>query len=283
MGEFDNKIVCTKSKITNIANQIRTELSESNTYKIDDMPAKIHAVASAGTATIEPLTITQNGTYNATTEIDGYAPVVVNVEGGSATEATKIKIVKSLPGTLTNGAVYLIPNETILPAIPSDTGLTKFIITANLDDALNDYDDATEFYLMCSDLGLHTDFIGEGANKNLLTFTNSGGVTSGEDSPPTKAYKYTVGGSLQWTEVTVSTIWNTESYKKLTNVVYASENITQRRSEEFRYGTASNIVDSDGKASDLYHVFNYKVYYVSNGSASNLGNHDLKWVASNFR
>ena len=283
MGEFDDKVVCTKSKLTAIADQIRTELEESNTYTLDDMPTKIHAVASAGTATIEPIEITQNGTYNATTEIDGYAPVVVNVSGGSATEVSKVKIVSALPSTVVDGTVYLVPQMQILPAIPDDTGLTKFIITANVDDALNNYDNATEYYLMCSDLALHTDFVGEGAVKNLLTFTNAGGVTSGEDSPPTKAYKYTVGGSLQWTEITVSTIWNTESYKKLTNVIYASENITQRRSGDFKYSPASNIVGSDGKATDLYKVLQYKVYYATNGSATNLGNHDLKWVVANFR
>ena len=283
MGEFDDKVVCTKSKVTAIADQIRTELEESDTYTLDEMPAKVHAVASAGTATIESITITSNGTYNATTEIDGYAPVVVNVEGGSATEVSKVKIVSALPSTVVDGTVYLVPQLQILPAIPDDTGLTKFIITANLDDALNNYDSATEFYLLCSNLGLHTCFVGENANKNILTFTDAGGVTSGENEPPTKVYKYTVGGSLQWVEIDVGTFWASEAYKRLTNVIYASENITVRRSGDFRYGTASNIVGSDGKATDLYKVIQYKVYYANNGSATNLGNHDLKWVVNNFR
>lgn len=203
--------------------------------------------------------------------------------GGGETEVSKVKIVSALPSTVVDGTVYLVPQMQILPAIPDDTGLIKFIITANLDNALNNYDNATEFYLMCSDLGLHTCFVGEEANVNQLIFTNSTGVLdSDKNKPPSKIYKYTVGGSLQWVEIDAGTFWASDVYRRLTNVIYASETITQRRSGDFRYSTASNIVGSDGKATNLYKVIQYKVYYANNGT-TNLGNHDLKWVVANFR
>lgn len=43
---------------------------------------KTEGTASGGTANIEELTVTQNGTYTASGNVDGYSPVIVNVSGG---------------------------------------------------------------------------------------------------------------------------------------------------------------------------------------------------------
>ena len=82
MAELDDKVIVTKQKITDIADQIRAELSESDEYKLDVMPTKIHEVAQGGggSAVINPLSVTQNGTYTATGNVDGYSPVTVAVE-----------------------------------------------------------------------------------------------------------------------------------------------------------------------------------------------------------
>ena len=82
MAEFDDKVYVTKQKLTNIADQIRAELSENDEYKLDVMPTKIHEVAQGGggSAVINPLSITANGTYTATGNVDGYSPVTVAVE-----------------------------------------------------------------------------------------------------------------------------------------------------------------------------------------------------------
>lgn len=79
MGEFDNKVVCTKSKIVDVADAIRYKLSESDTYTLDEMPDKVRAISGGGSAVIEPLSITQNGTYTATGNVDGYSPITVAV------------------------------------------------------------------------------------------------------------------------------------------------------------------------------------------------------------
>lgn len=81
MAELDDKVIVTKQKITDIADQIRAELSETDEYKLDVMPTKIHEVAQGGggSAVINPLSITANGTYTATGNVDGYSPITVAV------------------------------------------------------------------------------------------------------------------------------------------------------------------------------------------------------------
>lgn len=44
--------------------------------------SKVVGTASGGSAVIEPLSVTANGTYSAPSGVDGYSPVTVNVSGG---------------------------------------------------------------------------------------------------------------------------------------------------------------------------------------------------------
>lgn len=63
------------------------------------------AVAGLGTVSesvIEPLTITENGTYNAPEGVDGYNPVVVNVAGGSSADVRYVTF-KNHDGTVEYG------------------------------------------------------------------------------------------------------------------------------------------------------------------------------------
>lgn len=73
---MSDKVICTKSKITAIANKIRSKLSSQDTYKLDEMPA---AIESIGGAVLDQLSVTQNGTYTPPSGTDGYDEVTVNV------------------------------------------------------------------------------------------------------------------------------------------------------------------------------------------------------------
>lgn len=76
---MSDKVICTKSKITAIANKIRSKLSSQDTYTLDEMPSAIESISGGGSATIESLSITSNGTYTASGGVDGYSPITVNV------------------------------------------------------------------------------------------------------------------------------------------------------------------------------------------------------------
>ena len=79
MAELDDKVVCTKSKIEDVADAIRYKLGESDKYTLDEMPDKVRSISGGGSAVIESLSITQNGTYTATGNVDGYSPITVAV------------------------------------------------------------------------------------------------------------------------------------------------------------------------------------------------------------
>ena len=62
-------------------------ITENGTYNassddLDGYSSVVVNVQGGGGGTIEPLSVTQNGTYTPPSGVDGYAPVVVNVSGG---------------------------------------------------------------------------------------------------------------------------------------------------------------------------------------------------------
>lgn len=70
-----------------IGNAIREKNGETTTYKPAEMAAAITAISGGGEATIEALSITSNGTYNAPDGVDGYNPITVNVpQDGAPTD-----------------------------------------------------------------------------------------------------------------------------------------------------------------------------------------------------
>lgn len=75
----------TDTELTSIANAIRTK---GGTQAQLEFPtgfvSAVQAIPTGG-GVIQPLSATQNGTYNPPSGVDGYAPVTVNVSGGGST------------------------------------------------------------------------------------------------------------------------------------------------------------------------------------------------------
>ena len=76
----------TDTELTSIANAIRTK---GGTQAQLEFPtgfvSSIQAIPT-GSGVIQPLSVTQNGTYNPPSGVDGFAPVIVNVSGGGTTD-----------------------------------------------------------------------------------------------------------------------------------------------------------------------------------------------------
>ena len=73
------------SSLTSIANAIRTKGGTSASLEFPTgFVTAINNISGGGggSANIESLSITQNGTYTASGGVDGYSPVTVNVSGG---------------------------------------------------------------------------------------------------------------------------------------------------------------------------------------------------------
>ena len=59
-------------------------ITENGTHDVSGFAEAVVNVSGGGGATIESLTVTQNGTYTAPSGVDGYSPVTVNVSGGAS-------------------------------------------------------------------------------------------------------------------------------------------------------------------------------------------------------
>ena len=62
--------------------------------------------SGGGGATIQPLSVTQNGTYTAPTGVDGYSPVTVNVSGGGGISLDDVAM-KTISGVISGNASYV--------------------------------------------------------------------------------------------------------------------------------------------------------------------------------
>lgn len=62
-------------------------ITENGTHDVSGF-ASAEVNVSGGTPTIEPLSVTANGTYTAPSGVDGYSPVTVNVSGGGGSSDT---------------------------------------------------------------------------------------------------------------------------------------------------------------------------------------------------
>lgn len=77
------------SKLYAIASAIRAKTGDSSTMTVDDMPDEIGSISTG--AQVEPLSVTENGTYSAPTGY-AYSPVTVDVAGGGGYSADDIAL-----------------------------------------------------------------------------------------------------------------------------------------------------------------------------------------------
>lgn len=70
-------------KLNAIGEAIRAKTGKTDKLTLDEMPNEIASISGGGTTPanpiIEPLSVTENGTYTAPNGVDGYSPIEVNV------------------------------------------------------------------------------------------------------------------------------------------------------------------------------------------------------------
>lgn len=166
-----SEVIVTESYLADIAEAIREKNGTQNTYKPGQMAAAIEALP---TATIEPLSVTENGTYTAE-QGKAYSPITVEV-GGIWVEET-ISTSGAVTQTLDANTIYHFTGS-----------LTSLTITLNNTQNIPHY---------------HFDFI-SGATAPTLTMPNS--VTMPDDFAVEANKRYEVdvmnnyGAVITWTE-----------------------------------------------------------------------------------
>ena len=121
--------VVSDTNLTAVANAIRTKGGTSEQLEFpDDFVSAIGDIQTGGgsSVTVEPLSVTENGTYTAPTG-KAYSPVSVSVSGGGTTPVDTTGAVRFLDYDGTVVATYSaadFANLSALPSQPTHTGLT---------------------------------------------------------------------------------------------------------------------------------------------------------------
>lgn len=257
---FDNsKVIVTKGYLDETANKIREKLSSQDTYTLPEFPSAIDSISGGGI------------------------------------DATSIDIVKELPSTLVEGAVYLIPNgEQVVPALPLsiDSTMNRWAVVANIDGTpafpysmtTAQIKSCTKFYAFAKNVGTTAEpqsYVGvpstRGSYPSEMTMSDGNSVTA-----PTYIYKYEPTTDTDWVDVTATSTWGDVDHNVL-HCIYSTVTIIRRSLNQITYEKAWNFIDTNGRLIKPEDVDEYLVYFVEDGVATNLGSHDLKWIDGYFR
>ena len=118
----DIKIIVDRDDLVSIADSVRYKTDSTSELTLGEIKAGIDWIPS--TSVIEPLEITENGTYTAPYNVGGYNPITVNVASSGATAAKKDVNFYDYDGTLLYSYTVAEAQElTELPALPERDGL----------------------------------------------------------------------------------------------------------------------------------------------------------------
>ncbi len=138
------KAIITESYLEDIADSIRAKLGVQTTYLPSEMSAAIDSISGGG-VTVEPLSVTANGTYTAPTG-KAYTPVTVNVAGGGGSISALLdeEIKQDSGSTKTLDETVTIPEDGnyYVFAIGYDSATDVYI---NSVQQTNDYDYSTDY------------------------------------------------------------------------------------------------------------------------------------------
>ena len=206
----------------------------------------------------------------------------------TGTQVSSIEIVNTLPQSLTEKALYLIPDgEQVVPTFPIVSELENYVVCINKYDtgantnrpSYTDIKNASKFWLFlnASTPRCRRDSI------TIITW-GTGATTS---TPPTKIYEYDTSGAFEWVDITddvdtATDFTNNVILHDIRDTIYSSDDIYRYTVGNREYNIVENSINTDGKITDIYHINNFNVYFVENGIATSQGSHNLKWVADNY-
>lgn len=109
-----------KGETIGTASNSTLTLETEGTWLEDDITI-VDVTSGGGGAVIEPLSVTENGTYTAPSGVDGYSPVTVNVAGASGWDGDDVASRTSMTGAVTCSTA-----TKLMPWCFAYTGITSF-------------------------------------------------------------------------------------------------------------------------------------------------------------
>lgn len=93
------KVIADRSEIVAIADAVRNKTGTTSEMTLSGIVNSVNSITTQ--PKIQSLSITSNGTYTAPSGIDGYSPVMVNVESsGSSLETSALSVFSAVGGTM---------------------------------------------------------------------------------------------------------------------------------------------------------------------------------------
>lgn len=96
-----------------ICNAVRAKTGGTAKLKSSEVKQEIEGIQTGSDPVVQPLTVTENGTYSAPSGVDGYNPVTVNVAGSAPIE---------------NGVVYTAVNDAVRHAVFYGTEVRNYAL-----------------------------------------------------------------------------------------------------------------------------------------------------------
>ena len=260
---------------------ILTDITESGSsgYVWQDAQGYVHLDDEGTTPiTVEPLSVTQNGTYTATTG-HAYSPVTVNVSGGGGSSANKKQInFIDYDGTILHSYTSTEwQSVTALPSNPSHSGLTaqgwnwtKAQIDAQLTAMPNDDVWVGQMYITTSgDTEIDVSFVDSTRLSPYLSCAVNGTIT------------------INWGDNSTSTVTGTSlTSRKDTQHVYASTGdytivIHVESGSWAFYGTYTyTLLNKNSSTQNANRVYSNCVQNVRIGADTSIGNYAFSYCYS---
>lgn len=216
------------------------------------------------------------------------------------TQVSSIEIVEALPQSLTEKALYLIPNgEQVVPPLPLsiDATMNRWAVTCEVPNepatfpyklTLEKIKNAPKYY--CFGVKVATtaepqSFVSvprtRSSYPSTMNFADSNTITM-----PTYIYKYEPSVDTDWVDITATITqgdWeNNVVDHDMLHCFYSTHTMIRHSLNQISYETEWNAINTNGRLIRVGFISEYLVYFVENGIATSQGSHDLKWVADNY-
>ena len=99
---MEDKVICNKSDLVNVADAVRSKLGVTDTYYVSELSSAIQNIQTGGITPSGTISITENGTV----DVSQYANAEVNVSATPNLQSKSVTYTENGTATITSDAGY---------------------------------------------------------------------------------------------------------------------------------------------------------------------------------